>query len=46
MADGGTSMTSSSSKDARQRKTFKHSVDQETPAQGVYFGIIQQTFRN
>ena len=46
MADSSTSLTSSSSKDARQRETFEQSVDQDTPAQGVYFEIILQTFRN
>ena len=35
MADGGTLLTSSSSKDAGQQETFEHSVDQDTPAQGV-----------
>ena len=36
MADSGTSLTSSSSKDAMQQETFEQSVDQDTPAQGVY----------
>ena len=36
MADSGTSLTSSSSKDAMQQETFEQSVDQATPAQGVY----------
>ena len=36
MADSSTSLTSSSSKNARQRETFEQSVDQDTPAQGVY----------
>ena len=39
MADGGTLLTSSSSKDAGQQETFEHSVDQDTPAQGVYIYI-------
>ena len=39
IADGGT-LTSSFSKDARQQETLKHSVDQDTSAQGVYFRII------
>ena len=51
MVDGGTSMKSSSSKDARQRETFKHSVGQDTPAQGVYSYVYNLfiwfiTFRN
>ena len=40
MAGSGTSRTSSSSKDVMQQETFEQSVDQDTPAQGVYFGII------
>ena len=36
MADSGTSLTSSSSKDVMQQETFEQSVDQDTPAQGVY----------
>ena len=39
IADGGI-LTSSLSKDARQQETLKHSVDQDTSAHGVYFGII------
>ena len=39
MADGGTLLTSSSSKDVGQQETFEHSVDQDTPAQGVYIYI-------
>ena len=39
MADSGTSMSSSSSKDAMQQETFELSVDQDTPAQGVYLYI-------
>ena len=39
MAESGTSMSSSSSKDARQQETFERSVDQDTPAQGVYLYI-------
>ena len=39
MADGDTLQTSSSSKDAGQQETFEHSVDQDTPAQGVYIYI-------
>ena len=42
MADSGTSMSSSSSKDARQQETFERSVDQDTPAQGVYLYIYMQ----
>ena len=36
MAGSGTSLTSSSSKDVMQQETFEQSVDQDTPAQGVY----------
>ena len=42
MADSGTPMSSSSSKDARQQETFERSVDQDTPAQGVYLYIYMQ----
>ena len=34
ITDGGT-LISSFSKDARQQETLKHSVDQDTSAQGV-----------
>ena len=40
MAGSSTSLTSSSSKDVMQQETFEQLVDQDTPAQGVYFGII------
>ena len=45
IADGGT-LTSSLSKDARQQEALKHSVDQDTSAHGVYFGIILYSLRN
>ena len=45
MADGGTLLTSSSSRDAMQQETFEHSVDQDTPAQGVFLYICNLFIR-
>ena len=41
MADGGT-LTSSSSRDTWQQELSKHSVDQDTSAQGVYLTYLSK----
>ena len=39
MADSGTSLTSSSSKDVMQQETFEQSVDQDTPDQDTHYAL-------